>query len=127
MALMAGTIFVLFFSTSVTMLLIGNILCGIPWGIFQTLTTAYAAEICPAALRGYLTSWVSMCWGAGTFLATGVLRGSLDLKGDAGWRVPYGLQWAWIPPLFLAAYLSPESPWYLVRKGRIDDAEKALR
>jgi len=127
MVLMACTIFVLFFSTSVTTLLIGNILCGIPWGIFQTLTTAYAAEICPAAMRGYLTAWVSMCWGAGTFLATGVLRGSLNLTGDLSWKLPYALQWVWIPPLFLAAYLSPESPWYLVRQGRISDAEKALR
>lgn len=91
MVLMAATIFVLFFSTSVEMLLAGNILSGIPWGIFQTLTTAYAAEICPTAIRGYLTAWVSMCWGAGSFLAAGVLRGSLNLSGDAGWKVPYGV------------------------------------
>ncbi|KAI7544308.1 hypothetical protein KC331_g6889, partial [Hortaea werneckii] len=93
MVLMACTIFILFFSENVEMLLAGNIVCGIPWGIFQTLTTAYAAEICPAAIRGYLTAWVSMCWGAGSFLATGVLRGSLNLDGDAGWRLPYGVQW----------------------------------
>ncbi|KIL93990.1 general alpha-glucoside permease [Fusarium avenaceum] len=127
MSLMACTIFVLFFAVNVEMLLVGNLLCGIPWGIFQTLTTAYAAEICPAALRGYLTAWVSMCWGAGSFLATGVLRGSLDLKGDAGWRVPYGLQWMWIPPLITVAYFSPESPWYLIRRNRVEDAENALR
>jgi len=91
----------LFFAVNIKMLLIGNILCGISWGIFQTLSTAYAAEICPAAMRGYLTAWVSMCWGSGTFLATGVLRGSLQLEGDLGWRVPYGLQWVWIPFLFV--------------------------
>ncbi|KAJ1325201.1 MFS transporter SP family general alpha glucoside:H+ symporter [Microdochium nivale] len=127
MVVMAATIFVLFFSTSVTMLLIGNIMCGIPWGVFQTLTTAYAAEICPAAMRGYLTAWVSMCWGAGTFLAAGVLRGSFSLPGNAGWQVPYGLQWIWIPPLFTIAYFAPESPWYLIRKGKIAEAENSLR
>ncbi|KAH6686670.1 general substrate transporter [Plectosphaerella plurivora] len=127
MALMACTIFVLFFATSVEMLLVGNLLCGIPWGIFQTLTTAYAAEICPASIRGYLTAWVSMCWGAGSFLATGVLRGSIGLPGDAGWRVPYGVQWVWVPPLFLVAYFCPESPWYLVRRGKIEEAEHNLR
>lgn len=38
---------------------------GIPWGIFQTLTTAYAAEICPMALRAHLTSFVNICWASG--------------------------------------------------------------
>ncbi|KAH6867709.1 general substrate transporter [Thelonectria olida] len=127
MVLMAACIFILFFAVNVQMLLAGNIICGIPWGIFQTLTTAYAAEICPAALRGYLTAWVSMCWGAGSFLATGVLRGSLDLPGDTAWRVPYALQWIWVVPLFIVGFVAPESPWYLVRRGRIDDAEKNLR
>ncbi|XMA19290.1 hypothetical protein WAI453_012081 [Rhynchosporium graminicola] len=108
------------------MILIGNLICGIPWDVFQTLTTAYAAEICPPAMRGYLTAWVSMCWGFGSFLATGVLRGSLALKGDAGWRVPYGIQWFWIPPLFLVGYFAPESPWYLIRRGRQAEAEKSL-
>ncbi|KAF6804339.1 maltose permease MAL61 [Colletotrichum sojae] len=127
MALMAGTIFTLFFAVNVQMLFAANILCGIPWGIFQTLTTAYAAEICPAAMRGYLTSWVSMCWGAGTFLATGVLRGSLSLPGDLGWKVPYALQWVWVVPLFIVGFFAPESPWYLIRRGKIDAAEKSLR
>lgn len=29
--------------------------------VFQTLTTAYAAEICPMAIRGHLTSFVNIC------------------------------------------------------------------
>lgn len=70
------------------MLFVGNMICGFPWGIFQTLTTAYAAEICPMAMRGYLTSWVSMCWGTGSFLAAGVLRASLGLPGNWGESSP---------------------------------------
>jgi len=93
MAMMFGTIFILVFANSLGMLVAGNIVCGLPWGVFQTLTTAYAAEIAPVAMRGYLTSWVSMCWGTGSFLAAGVLRASLGLPGDWAWRVPYMLQW----------------------------------
>lgn len=77
-------------------------------------------------MRGYLTSWVSMCWGSGSFLAAGVLRGSLGLPGDWAWRVPYILQWIWPVPLFLVGYFAPESPWYLVRQERYEEAEKSL-
>ena len=62
LALMIGTIFIPFFAPSVEVLLIGQIFQGIPWGIFQTLTTAYAAEVCPTHLRGHLTTYVNLCW-----------------------------------------------------------------
>lgn len=29
-------------------------------------------------------------------------------------------------PLFIGIYFAPESPWWLVRKGRIEDAKKSL-
>lgn len=109
------------------MLVAGNLLCGIPWGIFQTLTTAYAAEICPTAMRGYLTTWVSMCWGCGSFLAAGILRASLQLPDDWAWRMPYVLQWAWPAPLFIVGFLAPESPWHLVRTGNFEQAAKVLK
>jgi len=32
----------------------------------------------------------------------------------------------WPVPLFIGILLAPESPWWLVRKGRIEDAKKAL-
>lgn len=38
--------------------LAGQILCGLPWGTFQTLSTVYASECLPVHLRGYLTSYV---------------------------------------------------------------------
>lgn len=42
------------------------------------------------------------------------------------YRIPFALQWAW--PAFLIPILlfAPESPWHLVRKGRIDEAERSL-
>jgi SP family general alpha glucoside:H+ symporter-like MFS transporter len=37
-------LFLLFFATSLGMLLAGLILCGIPWGVFATMAPAYASE-----------------------------------------------------------------------------------
>jgi SP family general alpha glucoside:H+ symporter-like MFS transporter len=41
---------------------ISNAAVGIPLGMFQTVTTVYALEVTPTVLRGYLTSYVNMCW-----------------------------------------------------------------
>jgi len=47
-----------FTATQIWHILIAGILSGVPWGVFQTLTISYASEVCPVALRGYLTTWV---------------------------------------------------------------------
>lgn len=62
MVVMVGAVFLPVFATGLPMLTAGVFICGIPWGVFQTLTTAYAAEICPLPLRAHLTSFVNICW-----------------------------------------------------------------
>lgn len=65
MLAMIATIFLAVFAKNLPMLLAAELLMGIPWGMFQTLSTAYAAEICPIRLRGLLASFVNMAWGIG--------------------------------------------------------------
>lgn len=44
-----------------------------------------------------------------------------------GYKIPFALQWMWPVPLMIGIALAPESPWWLVRKGRNEDARKALQ
>ncbi|CAG9979764.1 unnamed protein product [Clonostachys byssicola] len=120
-------IFLFFFATRIEMLFAASILCGLPWGAFQTLTTTYAADVTPLALRPILTTFVNMCWTIGYLISGGVLRGLLGRKDDWAWRIPYAIQWAFLPPLITAVLFTPESPIWLVRKCRLDDARKSLR
>jgi SP family general alpha glucoside:H+ symporter-like MFS transporter len=120
-------IFILFFAKNLPMLLVGEILCGIPWGVFQTLTTTYASEVTPVALRAYLTTYVNMCWVIGQFIASGVLKGLVN-RNDWEWsyKIPFAIQWIWPIPLALIVYFAPESPWYLVRHGKAREAVESL-
>jgi SP family general alpha glucoside:H+ symporter-like MFS transporter len=119
-------IFIPFFAPDLPTLLAGEILCGVPWGIFQTLTIAYAAEVCPVTLQGYLTTFVNLCWVIGQLLATGVLRSFINRTDQWSYRIPFALQWMWIPLILTAAFLGPESPWWLIRQNRTEDARRVL-
>ncbi|KAK9386686.1 hypothetical protein V1515DRAFT_616178 [Lipomyces mesembrius] len=121
-----GFIFIQFFAPNIQTLQAGYILCGLSWGVFQTITTAYAAEVCPIALRGYLTTYVNLCWVIGQFIASGVLRGMLSVQSAWAYRACYAIQWFWPVPIITGVFFAPESPWWLVRRGRIEDAEKAV-
>lgn len=57
-------LFILFFASSPQVLLVGQILCGLTFGIFATTGPAYASEVCPLALRGYLTAYVNLWCGS---------------------------------------------------------------
>ncbi|KAK5946291.1 hypothetical protein PMZ80_000433 [Knufia obscura] len=119
-------IFITFFAVNIQMLLAGYVLSGLPWGVFQTLTTTYAAEVCPVSLRAYLTTYVNLCWVIGQLLAAGILKGFVGNSSEWAYRIPYAIQWIWPLPIALIAFLAPESPWWLVRHGRLDQARAAL-
>ena len=121
-----GFIAIFFTAQNIQTLLVAEILCGIPWGVFQTLCITYASEVCPVALRGYLTCYVNACWGIGQLIGVGVIKAMLGRTDEWAYRIPYALQWMWPVPLLIGVALAPESPWWLVRKGRIEDAKRSL-
>jgi SP family general alpha glucoside:H+ symporter-like MFS transporter len=126
LAMMTGFIFVSFFGKTLWLQVLGQVLCSIPWGIFATIGPAYASEILPLALRPYLTAYTNMCFAIGQFISAGVLKGMVDRTDQWAYRIPYAVQWVWPVPLMIIAFWMPESPWWLSRNGRHDEAEKTL-
>lgn len=104
-----------------------QIMCGFSWGVFATIGPAYASEIVPLSLRGYLTSYVNLCWAIGQFIAAGVLEGLVGRIDQWGYRIPFAVQWAWPVPLMVLCWFAPESPWYMVRNDRLEEARRILK
>ena len=86
LALIIAFTAIFFTAQSVISLQVAEILCGIPWGVFQTLTITYASEVCPVALRGHLTTYVNFCWGLGQVIGIGVIKSMLPRHDQWAYR-----------------------------------------
>ena len=87
LGLVSAFIAIYFTAQTVVHLQVASILCGIPWGVFQTLTITYASEVCPVALRGYLTTYINMCWGIGQMLGIATIMGNLWRTDEWAYRI----------------------------------------
>jgi SP family general alpha glucoside:H+ symporter-like MFS transporter len=119
-------IFFAFFAPNLPVLLVGEFLCGIPWGVFATMAPAYASEVCPMALRGHLAIYINLAWAFGQLISAGVQSAFADNQTEWAYRIPFALQWAWPIPLFVILWFAPESPWHYVRRRQLQDAERSV-
>ncbi|RDL39429.1 putative maltose permease [Venustampulla echinocandica] len=119
-------VFVQFFSTSIGMLCAGEMLGGLAYGFYVVIGPVYASEVCPLALRGVLTASVNLAFVIGQFIAQGCAAGLESRLDEWAYRGPFAVQWLW--PIILLAGLpfAPESPYWLVRQQRKEDAKKSL-
>ncbi|EAA36263.1 putative maltose permease [Neurospora crassa] len=126
-ALTACLIFIQFFARSLQVLLVGELLGGLVLGCYAVIAPAYSSEVCPMALRGVLTSYVNLCFVIGQLLGNAVCAGTSKLSNHWAYSIPFALQWFWCLVILLGLAWVPESPWWLVRKGKLDEAEMVLR
>ncbi|OCK75447.1 MFS alpha-glucoside transporter-like protein [Lepidopterella palustris CBS 459.81] len=126
LALLCAFIALAFFARNSQILLASQLLCGLPWGLFQTLSLTYAADCLPLSLRAYVTSNVNLCWLIGQLISVGTLRGFTRTESQWSYRIPFALQWLWAVPILIGTLFAPESPWWLVRHGKPEEARRAL-
>ncbi|MGH9616981.1 MAG: sugar porter family MFS transporter [Acidobacteriaceae bacterium] len=110
-------------ASSVDVLLIGRLVLGVSIGILSFTAPIYLAEIAPENIRGSLVSLYQLMITLGIFIA---------YLSDTAFS--YSGNWHWmlgiigIPGVlfFLGALSLPESPRWLMMRGRRDQATKVL-
>ena len=107
---------------------------GMAVGAASVLSPLYISEMAPANIRGRLTtvqqvmiiSGLTLAFVVNYFLAQNA-GGSLgELGGRQAWRWMYLMQAVPAVVFLVALLLIPESPRYLVSRGREDEARKVL-
>jgi hypothetical protein len=99
---------------------------GFSLGFFLTLGSIYASEIAPTPLRPALTAAVNLFINAGQLTAIGIGNTRFAIMSPASYKVLFAAQWAFPCFIGLVAFVMPESPWYLCRKGLVEQAKKNL-
>jgi len=119
-------IFAFYFADSLPVIFVAQLLEGLPWGIFIANAPAYCSEIVPIKLRAPATQMLQMFWAIGSIIV-GAVTYRYNTRLDAGaYKIPIALQWMFPTPLAILIFCAPESPWWLVRKGRLEEAAHSV-
>ncbi|KFY32222.1 hypothetical protein V493_00392 [Pseudogymnoascus sp. VKM F-4281 (FW-2241)] len=119
-------IFSFYFAKTLPVIFVSQLLEGVPWGIFIANAPAYCSEIVPIKLRAPATQMLQMFWAIGSIIVGAVTYVYADNRNAVAYEIPIALQWMFPTPLAILIFCAPESPWWLVRKGRLEEAEHAV-
>nr|POE94447.1 alpha-glucosides permease mph3 [Quercus suber] len=124
--LLNAFIFIFYFAESLPLIFVAQLLEGLPWGIFIANAPAYCSEIVPIKLRAPATQMLQMFWAIGSIIVGAVTYRYNAQTGASAYKIPIALQWMFPTPLAILIFFAPESPWWLVRKGRHEDAARSV-
>ncbi|KAG7010810.1 Monosaccharide-sensing protein 2 [Cucurbita argyrosperma subsp. argyrosperma] len=118
---------VMLWSPNVYILLLGRLLDGFGIGLAVTLVPVYISETAPPEIRGSLNTLPQFTGSAGMFFSYCMVFG-MSLMETPSWRLMLGV--LFIPSLIylvLTIFFLPESPRWLVSKGRMLEAKRVLQ
>ncbi|KAL2895226.1 Monosaccharide-sensing protein 2 [Bienertia sinuspersici] len=118
---------VMLWSPNVYILLLARLLDGFGIGLAVTLVPVYISETSPPEIRGFLNTLPQFTGSGGMFLSYCLIF-AMSLKASPSWRIMLGV--LGIPSVFyllFAIFYLPESPRWLVSKGRMSEAKTVLK
>ncbi|MDQ0298151.1 SP family arabinose:H+ symporter-like MFS transporter [Salibacterium salarium] len=119
-------------ATNVTILILARVLGGLGIGFASALSVTYIAECAPPAIRGRLGSLYQLFTIIG-ISATFYINWGVANSGSHSWGIELGWRWMLgygvIPGVvfFILLIFIPESPRYLLQKGREKEAFRVLQ
>ncbi|KIW89540.1 uncharacterized protein Z519_09696 [Cladophialophora bantiana CBS 173.52] len=112
---------------SLAVMLVGRGIGGFAGGLVYAVCPTYAAEIAPPHVRGRIGGLYAINISLAYAITEWMGLGFSYIESDVAWRLFFGLQV--VPPIvmLIGAIWMPESPRWLIMKGRHEEALVILR
>ncbi|KAK5129219.1 hypothetical protein LTR08_003743 [Meristemomyces frigidus] len=108
-------------------ILVAELVNGVVLGAYPVIAPTYISEVTPVVFRGIGSAFINLSFVIGQLVASGILAGTQSRTDRWSYDIPFLCQF--IFPIIILALLPvcPESPWHLVRKNKIVEAERSLK
>uniref|UniRef100_A0A3Q3NDQ3 Proton myo-inositol cotransporter n=1 Tax=Mastacembelus armatus TaxID=205130 RepID=A0A3Q3NDQ3_9TELE len=116
---------ILSFAPDKVVLLVGRIIVGLGIGIASMTVPVYIAEVSLPHLRGQLVTINALFITGGQFIAS-VVDGAFSYLSHDSWRYMLGMSIIPAVVQFIGFLFLPESPRWLLQKGRSQEARQVL-
>lgn len=108
-------------------MIVGRILLGVGSVMLGPSAQAYTVEISHPAYRGVMMGLYNGCYFIGAIVSTWLEYGLVnDTKGEINWRLPMATQACPCVIVLACVWFLPESPRWLMSRGREEEARKFL-
>ncbi|KAJ1325303.1 MFS transporter SP family general alpha glucoside:H+ symporter [Microdochium nivale] len=104
-----------------------KLVIGVGLGFFLTLAPLACSEIAPVALRGFATAGVNLGIAIGQLLSNAVVKAFGEREDRWAYAGPFATQLFFVLLLLALLPFAPETPWYLARKGKREQALAEIR
>jgi len=113
-------------ATEIALFVVGRVVAGLGVGLVSCLVPMYQSECSPKWIRGAVVSCYQWAITIGLLLAACANEGEKDKPDASGYRWVIAIQFFWAAILCGGMFFLPESPRYLIKKNRPDQARASL-
>ena len=102
--------------------LAGRFFAGLGVGLLSAVVPLYQSETAPKWIRGAIVGAYQLAITIGLLLAAIVDWATANRNDTGSYRIPIAVQFAWALILITGMLLLPETPRYLIKKGKLEAA-----